>query len=262
MIPEVATKPERGTKYRLLLFSQREFHRRICRRNEKHRRDDAAMTSQGWIFDPPPPPPPKRTAEAHEDRLGSGVGRGGHRGGGPERRGRYPVSAKGTYRGRQQNVPVPTFQAQQQVFPQMAYGMPYAGFQRPIPYVGVRQAYPHLYSPYAAEHYPAPTLAQTTQPPSPHATARGTVPKPQIQNPDHTGRRLPVYSTPTTSKSYTKPSRKLHAEKNALGYSMSTTAYSLPEHHVIPIPAERPEMSEEELRYALEMQVKEKKMAP
>ena len=37
---------------------------------------------------------------------------------------------------------------------------------------------------------------------------------------------------------------------------MSSTAYSLPEHHYQPQPSKRPDLSEEELRFQLEQQMK------
>jgi hypothetical protein len=51
---------------------------------------------------------------------------------------------------------------------------------------------------------------------------------------------------------YVQQQPMVHPQQNIHGYTMSSTAYSLPAHHSKPIPSERPDLSEEELRSALE----------
>jgi len=45
-------------------------------------------------------------------------------------------------------------------------------------------------------------------------------------------------------------------QQNAQGYTLSATAFSLPSHHYKPSTPDQPEMSEDELRYLLEQQMK------
>ena len=219
--------------------------------------DDQVMTSQGWIFDPPPPPPPKRTevdVNSHAQRqptTGRGGGpfrgnpRGGHVG-----RGRHIFN--GSRRGHQQTTTTPaqSYTPQGAAYTTTAYSMPLAAYpqgQAMYPSQGWPQEYTPHYQPYSIQQYSQPA-------PLPNQSQLVKAPV-QIHNPDHWGRRLPVYSTQSPPMPGPKPAKP---KRNELGYSMSSTAYSLPEHHSIPVPSGSSEMSEEELRFALEMQMKEK----
>jgi hypothetical protein len=72
---------------------------------------------------------------------------------------------------------------------------------------------------------------------------------PLPNNTNHLDSRRPV----------TYPSSSTSPSHNSLGYTLSSTAYSLPQHHSRPTPT-TPSLSEKELRYMLEQQIKAKEV--
>jgi hypothetical protein len=64
----------------------------------------------------------------------------------------------------------------------------------------------------------------------------------------------PVYPQyPVQQNMYMYPQQPMtYPQQNIHGYTMSSTSYSLPAHHSKPVASERPDLSEEELRSALE----------
>lgn len=217
------------------------------------------MTSQGWIYDPPPPPPPKRTAEEIRRDQSASTTSSGSRGTYGHRGRRNFGASRGGYRQQQNTAPTPAYP---QVYPPMGYGTVYPMYpaqQMMYQAPGWPQGYPPQHGMQQYYPYPVPQPPQPQPQPQPQITSQPPQGQPpqypvKIQNPDHSHRRLPVYSTTSTPK----PNKKKKQEKNALGYTISSTAYSLPEHHFQPITSGPPELSEEELRYRLEMQMKGK----
>jgi hypothetical protein len=199
------------------------------------------MTSQNWIYDPPPPPPPKKPVPGSTDVYNSQQpvnGRDKFRGntrGNVDQQRRF-VNRKSNNNRQQQSVQqngnmAPQLGYQSTHFPtgyQTGRIQPSATFQPPLGYPLANFAYQYpvqqQYYPYAPQPYPQ------SQP----------IPPDQVESQPHLSRPLPVYQT----------------QQNVFGYTMSSTAYSLPEHHYKPHPSERPDISEEELRFQLEQQMK------
>src|SRR5579859_8063045 len=116
-----------------------------------------------------------------------------------------------------QMYPSPGLQRNPMSFQRQTYGQ-YPLYPQPWP----SQPFPA----YPTQQYPYPSPYQQPQ---------------YAQHP-------PRYSTPRQQPAAPPP-------QNAYGYTMSSTAYSLPAHHYRPIPAaERPDLSEEELRFKLEQE--------
>jgi len=197
------------------------------------------MTSQNWIYDPPPPPPKKAVAE--NTRTYSS---------------QRPMNRRDKFRGNaRQQTPThgnggsnynrqtngqqgnrPRFMQPPSVYPQTEYQQTVqvptfqpqlAGYppQFPLAYP-VPHGYPveQQYYPYLPQQYPQQFIS----------------PVPPLQY-----RPLPV-----------------HQSQNTHGYTLSSTAFSLPEHHYQPQRSERPDLSEEELRCALEQQAGKPRFPP
>jgi Nuclear fragile X mental retardation-interacting protein 1 (NUFIP1) len=192
------------------------------------------MASQKWIYDPPPPPPPKKTGEDGV-RQNDGQGRGHGRGrSGWNKRGqaRHQSQRKSNHgQGRQQQW------HQQQLNANMAFPfMPvqtgffssYPVFQPPTMGFATIQS-PPVHPPYPTPHQ-YPQQHSVAQPPPQQHTVQKTLPD---------TRKLLVYQAQPPLQ-------------NGYGYSMSSTAYSLPSHHFEPQPEIPVELSEEEIRVALE----------
>ena len=70
---------------------------------------------------------------------------------------------------------------------------------------------------------------------------------------------LPIYPPGPPVPVYLQSQPKQpQTQQNSYGYTLSSTAYSLPSHHFQPHVSEQPDLSEEELRFALEQQIKKK----
>jgi len=178
------------------------------------------MTSkQRWIYDPPPPPPKKPPDEV-EQTQGTQQSRQG--------RGR-PYHAQNASRSRGRHLSHPYGNRTQNTRP---------------PYIPSREPYP----PNNQHHLqPSPKVYG-----NPSSQLSG--------NPQ----RFNVYPYQPFQAAYMVPQgvptmTQGNPLTNAYGYTLSSTIYSLPEHHYRPFPPEeRPELSEEELRHALEVQMKGK----
>ena len=181
------------------------------------------MTSQNWIYDPPPPPPkkavPENTKTYNSQRLVNGRdhSRGNARQQGNGRSNRQTNGQRGNR---------PRFMQPSPVYPQTGYQPAQVpAFQPQL--VGYTPQFPH---PYPLQHpYP---VQQQYYPYPPQQYPQQFPPGAPLQSPP-----LPVYQS-----------------QNTYGYTLSSTAFSLPEHHFQPQPSEQPNLSEEELRYALEQQ--------
>jgi Nuclear fragile X mental retardation-interacting protein 1 (NUFIP1) len=63
----------------------------------------------------------------------------------------------------------------------------------------------------------------------------------------------PIQNKYIYPQQYNQPQlQTFYPQHNAQGYTLSSTAYSLPAGHYKPTPSEQPDLSEEELRYSLE----------
>lgn len=198
------------------------------------------MTSQNWIYDPPPPPPPKKTVSENmkmhnsqrpmnargsfqgntrgntNQRPHLGNGRTNNR---PQQRGQNSTMAS-TFGYQQPHTANPSAGYQPTQVPPMPI------FQPPLGYAP--ENFPYQY-PIQQQYHPYP--------PQPLPQSQQSIP---FQSHTYPPRPLPVYQT----------------SQNVYGYTLSSTAYSLPSHHYKPQASERPDLSEEELRYALEQQMK------
>ena len=191
------------------------------------------MASQKWIFDPPPPPPPKKTAgdgvrENNGQRERGGAHARGHSGW--KKRGHGRQQGHGRQRDHRQQwqaghvnttVAGSFMPLQTGHFPALqpaTMGFPTAPF-------------PLMYPPYSTpyQYYPQQQYP-IAQPPPQQDTSQETRPD---------TRKLLVYQSQPP-------------QQNSYGYSMSSTAYSLPSHHFAPQPDVHVELSEEEIRAALE----------
>jgi hypothetical protein len=228
------------------------------------------MTSQNWIYDPPPPPPKKATVENakvyNSQRRGTGrdSGRGNARGT-ANFRGRGNTTTN--YPQRQQNRQ-PANITQQPVYPQpQGYAAP--GFQTPMQGyggqtftagAGYNQGYDQPPWPTSAYQYSQPQFnpynQQTPQIQVPLIPSQPQFLPPQYQF--HPQQQLFPIPRPRPLPVYRSQPPQPNPQQNAHGYTLSSTAYSLPSHHSKPVPTNNPELSEEELRHALEEQLKQK----
>jgi hypothetical protein len=189
------------------------------------------MASQKWIFDPPPPPPPRTSAgdgvrENNSGQRGGAQGRGrsGWKKRGQDRH--QGPRAKPNHQQQWQpqhlnaNMAAPFIPVQTGLFPSYpVLQTPTMGFPTtPFPHM-----YPSYQTPYQYQ-YPV------SQPHPLHPIA---------QEPLHDSRKLPVYQSQPP-------------QLNSHGYSLSSTAFSLPSHHFAAQPETPIELSEEEIRAALE----------
>ena len=188
------------------------------------------MSLQNWIYDPPPPAP-KKAVSGNVKAYNSQV----------------PLNARGTFRknnrenGQRQNFGRGRTNNWQQ--PNRQNGIPISPYHPVYPrnHQQLNQAYPtptfeppmsgspaniHHHSSQQQYHpYPPPQYPQQPLPLSPS--------------------QLAVYQTPP--------------QTNIYGYTFSSTAFSLQASQDTPHPSERPDLSEEELRYKLEQQMKKVK---
>jgi len=205
------------------------------------------MASQKWIFDPPPPPPPKRTStdvpggnSGQRGNYGRGrsvwSGRGGH--------GRHQRDRNGNHgQGQQQrqwqqnlagpSMAAPFVAAQTGYFPSGYQHLPFPAYQPSIIGFPPNQ-FPLMYPQYGSpEQYQDP---RQQYPVAQLIPQKRNMPQ---NRPEQPSRKLPVYpQQPPLQNSY--------------GYSMSSTAFSLASHHFEPQPEKAPELSEDEIRFALE----------
>ena len=189
----------------------------------------SVMTSQNWIYDPPPPPPKKAAPENTKTYNSQRPVNGRDRFRGNPRQQQYSGNGRSNYNrqtnGQQGNRP--RFMQPSPVSPQTGYQQPgqVPTFQPQL--FGYAPQFPHPYPlqqhafPIQQQYYPPQQYPQQFVPPGPLLQSRP----------------LPVYQN-----------------QNNYGYTLSSTAFSLPDHHSQPQPSERPDLSEEELRYALEQQ--------
>jgi hypothetical protein len=188
------------------------------------------MASQKWIFDPPPPPPPRDRVDGGREnnsrQRGGGRGRSGwnKRGQGRQHDHRAKPNHQQQWPPQQQNAsmvaPFPPLPGLFPTFPPLR--PPAMGFPTtPFP-----QVYPSYQPPY---QYGLPQQYPVSQP---HSLQR-------VAHEPHTDtRNLPVYQSQAP-------------QRNSYGYSMSSTAFSLPSHHFDAQPEKPVELSEEEIRAAL-----------
>jgi hypothetical protein len=224
------------------------------------------MTSQKWIYDPPPPPPAKATADStrtygsQRPVRGNSAFRGSGRG-----RAAEPGPGRGTFHpgtNARQSGNIGTgkgYGVQMQ-----GYGMA-AGFQQgsmgqscgvsgssflpqqqmwngpyqhqfPFQQQQQQQFYPANPS---HQHYPQSQPFYSSRP------LQSYPPNLHLNHPSQTSSSRPQSQPQQTSQ----------------GYTLSSTAYSLPSHHYKPSlpPSSHNEMSEDELRYLLEEQMKKLK---
>jgi hypothetical protein len=198
-----------------------------------------------WIFDPPPAPPsPKRRltdVPKGNNAQRANYGRGGRgwsqRGQGQRQRqggGHHVQESKQQW---QQNLPgtnmaIPFMPAQTGFF-HSGYQQPFPTFQPPA------TGFPTTLVPQMYAQYP--TSGQYPYPPQQYPVTQSASPQPTVPQKmqELPSRKLPVYqSQPPVQNKY--------------GYSMSSTAFSLPSHHLEPQDQKAPELSEEEIRLALE----------
>jgi len=225
------------------------------------------MTSQNWIYDPPPPPPKKATADNakvyNSQRRGTGRDyvRGNTRGN-SNFQGRG--NARTNYRQVQQNRQSGNT-TQQTVYPQnQVYVVP--GFQTPMQGYGPQnfaasRGYNPPTWPTSTYQYAQPQFNPYNQPPlqaqTPLLKSQQQFLPPQYQFlPSH--QQLFPIPQPRSLPIYHSQPPQPNPQQNAYGYTISSTAYSLPSHHSRPVPSNNPELSEEELRYALEQQLEQK----
>ena len=228
------------------------------------------MTSKNWIYDPPPPPPKKATVENakvyNSQRRGTGRDfvRGNVRGT-ANFRGRG--NARANYPQRQQNRQ-PANIIQNSGYPQsQGYAAP--GFQNPMlgygaqnftAGAGYNQGYNQPHWPTSAYQYPQPQFNPYNQQ-LPQIQVPLLQSQPQFLPPQYHSipqQQLFPFPAPRPLPIYQSQPPKPNPQQNAYGYTLSSTAYSLPSHHSKPVPTNNPELSEEELRYALEQQLKKK----
>jgi len=223
------------------------------------------MTPQNWIYDPPPPPPKKALPENTRiyDSQRPANGRGGfHRG----TRGndthhrdfanasvnkhvqqQYRQGSQGPQRGGGHSSAPSHFTPVYQQQPQMVRTQNYS--QQPNWSVPAYQQHPsqqQYYSHPPSQYRPISSISVPYIPES-------SISASQV-------RQRPVYPTPSRPLPGFSQSEvdQSHHPKNAYGYTLSETAYSLPAHHYKPHRTERPDLSEEELRHTLEQQLKNK----
>ena len=204
------------------------------------------MASRKWIFDPPPPPPPKKTCTDvpggnSRQRGNYGRGRAGWRGrGGHSRHQRNGNEnhGQGQQRQWQQNpagpgMVAPFMAAQMGFFPLGYQQLPFPDCQ-PSAIGFPPNQFPRMYPQYGSPaQYQYPQQQCPITQPTPQKL---TMPQ---SRPGQPSRKLPVYPPQPPLQNY-------------YGYSMSSTAFSLPSHHFEPQPEMAPELSEEEIRFALE----------
>jgi hypothetical protein len=228
------------------------------------------MTSQNWIYDPPPPPPKRALPEdartygsqrLANDNTGRG-GRGGYRGGGRGNAGQLHSAgaSRGTYNRPQQfrqgnnGIATPVYAQQMPSytptgFQQPAIGYPAQNYSFPQTAVPGQSwsspAYPPQY-PIQQQYSVYPQMQYGQQ----HPQSSQPFPQPPKHN------NLMYHQSQSQSHlSFPQP------QQNAQGYTLSSTAYSLPERHFKPVAPERPDLSEDELRFILETQMKGLKQA-
>jgi len=228
------------------------------------------MTSQNWIYDPPPPPPKKASVDNAKvyNSQRRGTGRDSVRGnarGTSNFRGRG--NARTNYPQRLQNRQ-PANITQHPVYAQpQGYAAP--GFQNPMQGhgaqslpagAGFNQGYNPPIWPTSAYQYPQPQFNPYNQQP-PQIQVPLVPSQPQFVPPQYHSipqQQLFPIPPPRPLPIYQSQPPQPNPQQNAHGYTLSSTAYSLPSHHSKPVPANNPELSEEELRYALEQQLKQK----
>ena len=189
------------------------------------------MTSRNWIYDPPPPPPKKAVAENTKTYNSQRPGDGRDKFRGNARQQQYSGNGRSNYNrptnGQQGNRP--RFMQPSPVYPQTGYQQPtqVPTFQPQL--VGYPPQFPH---PHPLQQHSFPIQQQYYPYPPQQYPQQFIPPGSSLQS-----RPLPVYQS-----------------QNTYGYTLSSTAFSLPEHHYEAQPSEQPDLSEEELRYALEQQ--------
>ena len=240
----------------------REF--KFCNGRADHDLEDGdeEMTSQNWIYDPPPPPPPKKATGENARSYNSqrrGTGRDSVRG---NARGNSNFGGRGNartnYRQGQQNRR-PGNIAQQTVYPQPQ------GYAAPVFQTPMRGYAPQDFAAYSQPTWPTTTYQYAPQPqfnPYNQQPLQTQIPLIQSQQQflPHQYHSLQLFPIPPPRPLpiYQPQPPQSNPQQNTYGYTLSSTAYSLPSHHSKPVPSDRPDLSEEELRYALEQQLQKK----